>query len=137
MNIVKIGFTGSRDGINSNQRQEIINILNKYIGCDTIYIYHGDCKGADTDFHNICAEFKNRANIIIQIHPPNVNTMRAFNTPDIMMPVKPYLERNAGIVSNCDILIACPRDKNREELRSGTWATIRAARKANKEIHIL
>jgi hypothetical protein len=129
MNIVKIGFTGSRDGINNNQRQEIINILNKYINCETIYVYHGDCKGADTDFHNICAEFKNHiqksedervlevANLsgdqrsphvmrtlIIQIHPPNVNTMRAFNMPDIMMPVKPYLERNADIVANCDII---------------------------------
>ena len=49
----------------------------------------------------------------------------------------PYLERNLNIIKNSSILIACPIDKNNEELRSGTWSTIRKARKLNKIIHIL
>lgn len=34
-------------------------------------------------------------------------------------------------------LLACPIDKNREDLRSGTWSTIRKARKHNLLIHLL
>lgn len=50
---------------------------------------------------------------------------------------KPYLERNANIVEESSILIACPIDKNEEEWRSGTWSTVRKARKRNIMIHIL
>ena len=53
------------------------------------------------------------------------------------MPPKPYLKRNEDIVNKCDVLIACPIDKNKEILRSGTWATIRKARKLNKTIYLL
>ena len=49
---------------------------------------------------------------------------------------KRYLERNRDIVDACDILIACPRTL-KEELRSGTWATVRYARKVGKPVAIL
>jgi hypothetical protein len=62
--------------------------------------------------------------------------MRAFNEADVLMEEKPYLERNLNIVKNSSILIACPIDKNKEELRSGTWSTIRQAKKAKIPIYI-
>ena len=45
------------------------------------------------------------------------------------MKEKSYLHRNIDIIKNSSLLIACPVDKNKEELRSGTWSTIRQARK--------
>jgi predicted Rossmann fold nucleotide-binding protein DprA/Smf involved in DNA uptake len=46
------------------------------------------------------------------------------------------LERNKDIVSESDFLIAAP-DSKKERLRSGTWATVRHARKLGKRVMIL
>lgn len=46
-----------------------------------------------------------------------------------------YMDRNDALVAACDLLLAYPRT-DREQLRSGTWATIRRARKARKMIII-
>jgi predicted Rossmann fold nucleotide-binding protein DprA/Smf involved in DNA uptake len=43
------------------------------------------------------------------------------------------LERNHLIVAACDVLNAAPL-QDEEILRSGTWATIRYARKAGKTV---
>jgi len=129
MNIVKIGFTGNRTGLRPDQEDQIKLIFDKY---DTICVSHGDCIGADTDFHNLCIKYKdiNHAKtIVIHIYPPDVPTLRAFNKADVIMETKPFLKRNLDILKNSTILIACPMDKNKEELRSGTWSTIRQARK--------
>ena len=132
-----IGFTGNRFGLTENQKKEIRTILDTY---QNITLYHGDCIGADTMFHELCVEYKkNNINKIINIiiFPPDDDKLRGFNKGDIIMPPKPYLKRNEDIVNKCDVLIACPLDKNKEILRSGTWATIRKARKLNKTIHLL
>lgn len=134
---IKIGFTGNRFGLTQEQKHQIILILDKY---DNLILSHGDCVGSDTDFHNICVDYKNKHSnkkISIHIYPPDNPKLRAFNKADILMQEKPYLDRNLDIVKNSSILIACPVDKNKEELRSGTWSTIRKARQQKLEIHIL
>lgn len=136
-NPIKIGFTGNRHGLTDEQKNQIITILDNY---DNIIVSHGDCVGSDTDFHNLCENYRNEhtyKNIRIDIYPPNNPTLRAFNRGDILMDEKPYLQRNADIVKNSMILIACPIDKNNEVIRSGTWSTIRKARKSKRLIHIL
>jgi hypothetical protein len=133
-----IGFTGNREGLSDDQKTKIKEILDK---CETdITVLHGDCVGADTDFHNLCINYKQRnpdKNLTIHIYPPNNKTMRAFNVGDLIMNEEPYLVRNDNILKNSHYLIACPIDKNIEILRSGTWSTIRKARKQNKIIYIL
>lgn len=134
---IKIGFSGNRNGLNLEQKEQIKNILNNY---NSIIVSHGDCVGSDTDFHNLCLEYKElnpEKNLIIHIYPPNIQTMRAFNQADLIMKEEPYLKRNLNIVKNSSILIACPTDKNVEVLRSGTWSTIRQAKKHNLQIYIL
>jgi predicted Rossmann fold nucleotide-binding protein DprA/Smf involved in DNA uptake len=71
--------------------------------------------------------------IKIIIHPPTDNKLRAYCKSDNYTQPKSYLERNKDIVNSCEQLIACPLTQE-EELRSGTWATIRYARKTNKHI---
>lgn len=132
-----IGFTGNRNGISESQKEGIISILNNY---NHIVALHGDCVGSDTDFHNLCVA--NRAknpNKVLKIHiyPPSYSGLRSFLKGDVVKAEKPFLKRNLDIIQDCSILIACPKDKNQEELRSGTWSTIRQARKQNKQIYIL
>lgn len=47
--------------------------------------------------------------------------------------VKEYLDRNHDIVDEVDMLIATPKEYD-EQLRSGTWATVRYAEKKDKTI---
>ncbi len=133
---IKIGFTGNRYGLKQDQVEQIKLILDKY---NNIIVIHGDCVGSDTDFHNLCIKYREtnlNKNINIHIYPPNNPSLRAFNKGDLLMKEEPYLKRNLNIIKNSDILIACPIDKNKEILRSGTWSTIRQAKKKNLPTYI-
>lgn len=136
MSTVRIGFTGNRYGLNQSQIEEIKKIIESH---DNIIVSHGDCVGSDTEFHNICVSYKEQfnKNISIHIYPSFNPVMRAFNKGDVIMKEKQYLQRNLDIINNSDMLIACPVDKNVEEMRSGTWVTIRHAKKQGMTIHIL
>ncbi len=124
-------MTGNRAGISENAQQILINFINdNQIRINEVH--HGDCIGADTDFHNICSSLK----IKIVIHPPDNDSMRSFCKSDIILPQKKYLARNHDIIDETDMLIAFPATKE-EILRSGTWSTIRYARKKNKKIFII
>jgi len=126
---IKIGFIGNcRYGLDSEQKDKIISILDIY---DNIIVSHGDCIGSDTDFHNLCMNYRNEhpnKKIRIEIFPLDNPKLRAFNEPDLLREKKQSnLQRNLDIIKNSSILIACPIDKNKEQLRSGTWSTIRKA----------
>ena len=128
---MKVGFTGTQKGMTIKQKRNFFRILK------TIHFtefHHGDCKGADKEAHDIVALFFKDVTIII--HPPDNDLKRAHCVGDVWCLPKPYLERNHDIVNECNILIAIPKNNN-EVLRSGTWATIRYARKKYKEIIIV
>lgn len=127
---LKIGFTGSRDGISEKAHQKLKHYLNISKN-DITEGHHGDCIGGDTIFHNELKKY----DVKIIIHPPLVNTLRSFCKGDDILKPKSYLDRNKEIVDNVDILLAFPKTKE-EVLRSGTWATIRYARKQKKRILI-
>ena len=60
----------------------------------------------------------------------------AFKTMTLHGPFADPLARNRIIAARCDALLACPAEPD-EQLRSGTWSTIRYARKAGKPITII
>lgn len=131
--IIKFGFTGTRSGMNADQKTNISLMLDKLINMNCyIEVHHGDCFGADTDFHNICLS----KNIKIIIHPPTDTKLRSFCISQFIEKPKKYLDRNKRIVDDTDYLIACPYSFD-EVLRSGTWSTIRYARKNNKSVLLL
>ena len=135
--LIKIGFTGNRHGLSEEQKEDIKSILDKY---KNIIVSHGDCVGSDTDFHNLCVTYREQhpeTSLEIHIFPPDNPTLRAFNEGDLLMKENSYLGRNLQIIKYSSFLIACPIDKNKEELRSGTWSTIRQAQKRNVKIYIL
>ena len=136
MEQIKIGFTGNRYGLRPYQKIQIEALLDKY---KHVTVSHGDCVGSDTDFHNLCTRYKidhPEKTVTVHIYPPDNPVLRGFNKGDVIMPEKPYLHRNMDIIKNCSILIGCPVDKNKEELRSGTWSTIRQARKLKLTTYI-
>lgn len=128
-NRMKLGMTGNRDGMTKTARDTLVKFLDDNI---IKQVHHGDCKGADQIFNDICASRK----IKIIIHPPNCDTFRAFCKADIILSPKKYIERNHNIVDDTDMLIAFPSSE-KEILRSGTWATIRYAKKIKKPILII
>jgi hypothetical protein len=120
------GFTGTRDGLTSFQRSNLMRLLTKLT---PNALHHGDCVGADAEAHGFCMGLA----IPVSIHPPDKDTYRAnchlfrngYLIQELFTP-KPYLARNHDIVDQSDYLIACV--KGPEELvGSGTWATIRYA----------
>jgi len=125
-----VGFTGTKDGTTTKQKEKIRDRL---ILIDPVEAHHGDYIGADTDFHNICLEL----GIDIIIHPPINDSKRAFNK-DYKLCHKPkkYLDRNRDIVDQSQIMFATPKTRE-EEIRSGTWFTIRYTKKKKKRLFII
>jgi hypothetical protein len=74
-------------------------------------------------------------NVRIVVHPPTAQGARAFCVGDELREQFPYLTRDKKIVDECEFLFAAPLT-NEEQVRSGTWATVRHARKINR-LHVV
>lgn len=123
---VIVGFTGTQHGMTDQQKFQLQRELTRR---QVSSFHHGDCIGADAEAHSV-AEF---LNLPIEIHP-TTGSKRAFCSGAIKIHQSlPPLVRNTHIVNASHILIAAPRQRV-EVLRSGTWATIRYARKTGKEV---
>lgn len=124
-----IGFTGTQRGMTPAQQEVVWNMM---VAVSLIYgqkveAHHGLCIGADAQFHGICRGWV----IPIVGHPPiNTSKVHSFPPSDFvyMWGPKEYLDRNTDIVDCCNWLIATPAEYV-EQLRSGTWSTIRKAKK--------
>lgn len=127
---MKVGFTGTREGMSDHQKCEFLIAIK-----GATEFHHGDCIGADEEADALARTIKG---IQIVIHPPDDPKYRAYcaKSGDIVWEPLPYLERNQDIVDETERLIGAPKN-NWEELRSGTWSTVRYARKQGKPILIL
>jgi len=136
MKKVIIGFTGTRNGMTDEQRESVVdlvqNLKHSLSTMASIVGLHGDCVGADADFHDICRAEE----LDVHQRPCTFKNMRART--DAMEIAKPMtaMVRNQLIVDDCVVLVACPPTV-KELKRSGTWATIRMGRKANKQVVII
>ncbi len=96
--------------------------------------YHGDCLGADKDAHDLVVTF---GDIAIKKRPCDLESQRAWTLEgDCIAEPEPPLDRNRKLVDDGDTLVATPGEQQ-EELRSGTWATIRYAKRQQKPIIII
>lgn len=128
---MRVGFTGSREGMT---RGQTVSLNGWWQSLDVTEFHHGACVGADADAVSCCQNYTT-ASIIA--HPCNLTkcvSVPALRASNHAHDEKPPLDRNRDIVDAADILVACP--KGSEELRSGTWSTIRYARKCGKPIVI-
>lgn len=123
------GFTGTQQGMTEFQAESLLRLLLKL---NPLRLHHGDCIGADSQVHDLCI----RAGILVETHPANIAGKRAFRKAYFEHLPKPPLTRNKDIVNWTDYLIAVPQQSN-EIRRSGTWATIRYARKCGKKVYLI
>lgn len=127
MDNVIIGFTGTRSGMTDKQKYVVELLLTRIGGMESTKNpvgLHGDCIGADADFHNICRKLGMKVNQ----RPCTFENLRAHtDATEISEPTNP-MARNRQIVADCSVLVACPPNDT-ELKRSGTWATIRMGRK--------
>ena len=141
---MKIGFTGSREGMSDAQKEGLRALLKAHfvIGAE---FHHGCCVGGDEEAHKIASEL----GYWVVFHPPtdlrfvsgfmrsNLNSTGRRNLHQ-RVPL-PYLDRNREIVEETVELIAAPKE-NVEPVQKrggGTWATIRCARRLGRPVTIL
>lgn len=146
-----IGFTGTRNGMSRAQKEQLMFVLTYLVPLsldineeDQTEFHHGGAEGADTEADGLA----NLRGFAIVIHPcPGVvtdagglgsNGNGRFKGHNVLRwePVLPPLVRDKNIAKICDVLIAAPKS-DKEEIRSGTWATVRYAREALKPVIIL
>lgn len=126
--MIHLAFTGTQCGMTPAQRQKFLDVL---AGLCPVWFHHGDCTGADAQAHDHA-----RMVCRIYVHPSDVYGKRAWCAGEIVDLPRQPLDRNRIMVDIGEALIACPKSMV-EELRSGTWATIRYARKSHKPVHII
>jgi hypothetical protein len=125
-----VSFTGTQTGMTQKQKYVLEDLLDEL---HALELHHGDCIGADEEAHIIALIIGMR----IVIHPPDDDSKRAFCklAAEVREP-KPYLVRNDDIAEEGEVLIATPKEYE-EKVRSGTWATVRYARKKGRDIFII
>jgi hypothetical protein len=131
---MKVGFTGTRDGMADAQ---FVRFRQCFSESHAGEFHHGCCVGADED---AALQIADSYALLVKIvgHPSDIASLtsaEAVRRSHQTLPARPALERNRDIVDACDLLIACP--KGPEERRSGTWATIRYARKVGRPVVIV
>lgn len=141
---LRLAFTGTRAGGTGTQvrkmKREINRLMDLYTA-DHIIFVHGACKGGDFQFH--MAAIKSGAKYI-EMWPSTSKTTRMLElkerTPKTVKLVthraKAPLDRNADIVKGAFRLIALPKEA-KEVTRSGTWSTVRIARKSRIPVKVI
>jgi len=129
---VKYGFTGSQSGMTWEQKVEFVR---RILHTEWSEFHHGNCIGSDEDAGLIVMALKRPGQRVIA-HPCTITLLQSQKaTADEYLETYPPLIRNVHIVEVTDELIATPNGKERR--RSGTWHTIRQARKRERKIYVL
>lgn len=131
---MNLGFTGTQLGCTEPQLEGLRGQLHLLTPFDKQQqrFHHGLCIGADKQAHDIARTI----GWCIIGHPPSNYSKMASCRCDEYRPEKPYLDRNRDIVDETEQLLATPATFG-ELQRSGTWATIRYARKLRRPIYII
>lgn len=128
-----VGFTGTRRGAAVRQFEVLSDLLRDRRDVSHVsWVHHGLCVGADEQLHRIAEDL----GLKIHGHPPFSQRLCAdWPVCDRLSPVKEYQARNHDIVDWAVELFAAPEGP--ELTRSGTWSTVRYARKMGRLVTIV
>lgn len=133
---MRVGFTGTQIGMTPNQKERLKDILTQFkheiVEGEALEFHFGDCVGSDEEAAGIAKDL----GYALHCHPPLLKAKRAFVKSDVTYPADEYLTRNHHIVHASFSMIATPKEEE-EQLRSGTWATVRYARKCFKPLYLV
>lgn len=130
---MKLMFTGTQNGMTRHQSDVVYDWI---VQRDHLLeeIRHGGCIGADEQFHHLCVNFN--LGELIEVYPSNIPSKQAKIQCGHWHVPAPPLERNLTMVQTSEVCLATPKEKD-EILRSGTWATIRYARKNHLRVFVV
>ena len=131
----QFGFTGTRHGMTPLQRAGVAAILQQVAGTGGFVAHHGDCIGADAEFHDLCRELPQS---FIIVHPGPLDDLpnQARRVGDERRLPAPHMRRNKNIVKASTVMIAAPFELTQQE-HGGTWRTIDMARTAKVPLAIV
>lgn len=135
--MMKIGVTGTREGLTFTQTLRLIDVLNDIrheaiMKNKSVELHHGDCVGAD----DIAARLAALAGWSVVCHPPIKPELRAHAPSDAFREPKGYLERDRAIVDETSFLIVMPKEMEWQS-KGGTWYTHDHAKKTGKPFVII
>ena len=117
-------FTGTKDGWTDPQTKSACAELQRLREKYTV-MHNGDCVGADERSALVWDALKGE----IVLHPPINPKYRAFlQFAQVVLPEDDYIKRDHHMVDSSSYLLGTPKTMY-EYLRSGTWSTVRYARK--------
>jgi hypothetical protein len=132
---MRVGFTGTRHGMSTAQLEQLRLVLQWLRAASAEWpkpgvFDHGDGPGVDGQPSSDAqaADLARRMGFGLAPHPVEQAENETWAAA--------ALRRDRVIASTCDVLVAAPR-RDAEEVRSGTWATVRYAREAGKPIVML
>lgn len=128
---MKVGFTGTREGLTNLQAVALWKLL---AGLAPSEAHHGSAVGADAQFDELVRTRHPACRRVA--HPGDIPRLTAPTPSDEVREPRPCLERNRTIVEETEMLVACPFGMQ-EERRSGTWMTVRHARRLGRRIVIV
>ena len=126
---MKIGITGTREGMTEWQASEVRKVLDALKGTE---FHHGDCNGVDVQAAAIARELGYK----IICYPPKLTEEQGFFGGDVVHEPAGYLERDRAIVDGCDVLLVCPKQMSWQP-KGGTWYTHDYAVNRNKPLTII
>lgn len=137
---MKIGFTGTRQGMTTDQWAKVVDII--ALHAEELNEWHdGDCQGADTQAGNSVRSMRKMGTAFFMhghpSHGQGTEKWRAHSEYDFIWREKPPLVRNRDIVDSVDLMIAGPREFDEVVKGSGTWATIRYAKRKGVRLFIV
>lgn len=135
----KVGFTGTSKGASEYQLRGLEERLKELKEDGFDEFHHGLCIGADEQ----AAEIAKKLGYRIVAHPgfskknPDSLLYRSeFTGNDEVLTAKPHIDRDHDIVDSVAHMLATPLQRE-EQTRSGTWTTVRYARKQNRPTDVI
>lgn len=124
-----VGITATQHGATLDQLSTFRKLIRLFM------VYHGGvCIGGDEQ----TAAIAKAEGLRVEGHPPirKAKMSKVLDVYDFMYPPEEYLERNLAIVYASGSGIGLPQ-RTSEDLRSGTWYTIRRFRVWKKPLAII
>ena len=141
---MRVAWTGE-EVIPQGTEPKVLEAVDYVVQLEPTHIITGAAKGVDTLAALECLKrFPNsKHTLFVPNYRHNEELVELFSAISdyapgwvkvVVMPsMTDPLDRNQAMIDNCDVLIACPRT-HREVDRSGTWATVRRGRRADRTI---
>lgn len=134
----KVGFTGTNRGMCPSQKTELEALLKKLKEEGFDEFHHGLCIGADEQAAILAKSLGYRvvARPGLAKDPTNLLYRSDWTGSDETLEAKPFIERDREIVDAVEHMLATPLSRE-EVIRSGTWTTVRYARKVGRQIDLI